>query len=418
MVSSTSSPGLVGALRRHAVPIAVAVGLLLLAAVVLPGLLLGPQVPVVQVVQRDFVQSLVYSGRVETPHRMALGVQVAGTVIRVPVAEGDRVAAADVLFELDAAELRAAVAQADAGVLQALARVRQVHEVQAPVAEQSMNQAQAQQHVAQQGLARSRELFAKGFIGQAALDEAVRADRAAQAQLRSAQSLHASTAGNGSDSAAAQAALALARSAATAARARLDHATVRAPAAGVVIARHVEPGDMVQPGRILMTVSPLGELQLVAQVDERHLAMLRPGLRARASADAFESLRFDAEVAFINPGVDPQRGSVEVRLRVPEPPPYLRQDMTVSVDIEAARRANATMLPADALRGSHAQPWVWVVQAQRIERRPVRIGLKSGGWAEVLGGLVPGDLVVPEGVPVPPAGTRVRAGLAAAAPAP
>ena len=418
MTTSTFPSRVRHALRRHAVGIVVAGALLAVAAVALPRLALGPRVSVAQVVQRDFVHSLVYSGRVETPHRVALGVQVAGAVVRVPVVEGDRVAAGDVLFELDATELRAAVAQADASVLQALARMRQVREVQGPVAEQAMKQAQALLHVAQQGLARSRELFAKGFIGQAALDEAVRADQAAQAQLRSAQSLHAGTAADGSDSAAAQAALAQARSAATAARARLGYATVRAPAAGMVIARHVEPGDMVQPGRVFMSLSPVGELHLVAQVDERHLALLRPGLRARASADAFESLRFDAEVVFINPGVDPQRGSVEVRLRVPDPPGYLRQDMTVSVDIEAARRASATLLPADALRDAHATPWVWAVHAGRVERRPVRIGLKSGGWAEVLDGLAAGDLVIPEGVPVPAAGSRVRAQVAPAAPSP
>src|SRR5689334_8532982 len=66
-----------------------------------PRLLLGPQVPVSPVVQRDFVQSVVASGRVEAPHRVSIGAQIVGTVQRIPVDEGQVVARGQVLIELD-----------------------------------------------------------------------------------------------------------------------------------------------------------------------------------------------------------------------------------------------------------------------------------------------------------------------------
>lgn len=396
-------------LRRHARAAALLGVAIVLAVPAAPRLLLGPEVPVTPVVRRDLIHSVVASGRVEAPHRVTLGVPITGTVQRVPVAEGQRVEAGAALLELESSELRAAVGQADVAVQQAAARLRQLREVQAPVAEQAVQVAQANHEAAQHALARGRDLFARGFIGQAALDESHRAERVALAQLGSALQQRDSVLPAGSDTSIAIAALAQARAGAQAAQARLRYATVRAPAAGTLIVRSVEPGDVVQPGKGLLVLSPSGEAQLVVQIDERNLGLLRLGQPAIASADAFAQQRFAAEVRHIGPAVDAQRGSIEVKLRVPAAPAELRQDMTVSVDIEVARRSAATLVPADALHDAEsASPWVLKLQDGRVRRTPVRLGLVSGGWCEVLEGLREGDLVVPDAPSTLTDGARVR----------
>lgn len=404
-------------LRRHFGKLLAAALLLAGTAVGGPRLLWGPETVVQTVVQRDFVQTIVASGRVETPHRVAVGVQVAGTVAAVPVAEGQVVAAGTPLIVLESSELRAALAQAESGAQQALARLRQVVEVQGPVAEQALRQAQSNHALAEAALARSRELFEKGFIGRAALDEAERTERVAEAQWRSAQRQLASTGPQGSDLAAARASVAQARATADVARARLAYASVRAPLAGVVMTRSVEAGDAVQPGKVLMVLTPSGETQVVAQIDEKHLGLLRPGLHALVSADAYERERFPAEIAFIHPGIDPQRGSVEVKLRVPAPPSYLRQDMTVSLDIEVARRPAAVLVPTDAVRDAFGpRPWVWKVDEGRVQRQAIVPGVRTAAWTEVRQGLTKGDVVLPVGAQAFTEGQRVRAMQQAPAP--
>ena len=94
---------------------------------------LGPKIPAALVVQRDFIQTIVATGHVETPHRISIGSQIVGVVKNIPVSEGQIVQSGQVLIELDDAEWRAAAQQADMLVLQAQARLRQVREVQAPV---------------------------------------------------------------------------------------------------------------------------------------------------------------------------------------------------------------------------------------------------------------------------------------------
>jgi HlyD family secretion protein len=399
------------AFTRHHVGRAVLV-VALLVALSLAGmrLILGPKVTVERVVQRDFVQTVVASGRVATPHRVGVGTQIVGTVLHVPVVEGQTVAAGTLLIELESSELRAAVSQAELQVKQAQTKLRQLREVQAPVAQEALRQAQANDAAAKRDLVRNQDLYSKGFIGRAALDEAERAAQVAEAQLRSAEQQYNSALPTGSDTAAAEAALAQAQAGAEVARARLGYALVRAPVAGILIARDVEPGDVVQPGKELMQLSPVGETQLVLQIDEKNLRLLHLGQPALASADAYARQRFPAQLVYINPGVDAQRGSVEVKLRVPQPPDYLMEDMTVSVDIAVAQRPNAVLVPTEALHDAAApSPWVLKVDAGKARRCEVRLGLCGNGNCEVLEGLRAGDLVVPAGTGTVTDGTRIRA---------
>ena len=380
-----------------------------------PRLLLGPEVAVSTVQRRDFVQSVVASGHVETPHRVSIAAQVVGTVRRVPVAEGQQVAAGELLLELESSEARAALAQAELAVRQAEARLRQLREVQAPVAEAGLRQARAGLDNARAQWGRAQELFRQGFIGQAALDETRKTLELSEAQARAAQTQLATAQPEGSDTALAVAALAQARASADAARARLGYASLRAPVAGQLISRDVEPGDVVQAGKTLMQLSPAGAAELVVQIDEKNLQLLALGQPAQASADAYPDQRFAARLSYINPGIDLQRGSVEVKLAVPEPPAMLRQDMTVSVDIEVARRPQALLLPLDTVHEADgARPWVLKVEQGRARRQALKLGLRSGGWVEVLQGLQAGDRVVPLGAVAIREGSRLRPVLAGA----
>jgi HlyD family secretion protein len=370
----------------------------------------GPITPVLTVVQRDFVQTVVASGHVESPHRVELGAQVTGTVLRIPVTEGQNVVVGQTLIALDSNELQAALHQAELAVAQAQARLRQVHEVQAPVAEQTVRQAQANQDASTQALQRAQSLFEKGFIGQAALEESMRAESVARAQLRSAQQQLRSASSGGSDLAVAESALSQAQAGVDLARARLRYAYIQAPVSGTLIARNVEPGDVVQPGKVLMVLSPAGETQLVVQMDEKHLNLLKLGQTALASADAYAGQRFSASLAFINPGVDAQRGSVEVKLNVPQAPEYLKQDMTVSVDIEVGRRSNAVLVPTEGVHDLEGvSPWVLRVANGRAVRTPVQLGLRTPALCEVLGGLKADDWVIPTTAALVRDNTRVRA---------
>jgi HlyD family secretion protein len=383
---------------------------LAVAGFLLRDLILGKPVETHQATRSDLVQTVVASGRIMTPQRALVGAVITGRVVRIPVQEGQSVKRGDVLIELDDEDERASVAQARGAVAQAEARVRQLREVGLPAAEQALIQAQANLTQARRQHERAKELKAKGFVSQAALDDAQRNLDVAESQLSSAKLQVATNRPAGSDFAVAQTALAQARANLGVAQAKLDQTVIRAPVDGTLIARNVEPGNVVQPGKELMVLAPAGETQVVVQIDEKNLAQLKLGQQALASADAFPKERFAAELVYINPGIDALRGSVEVKLRVPKPPDYLRQDMTISVDIEVARSAATVVVPADAVRDANsAQPWVLAVDGWRARRRAVKLGLKGDGRIEVLEGVAPGDRLISAANGTVREGQRVRA---------
>jgi HlyD family secretion protein len=337
---------------------------------------------------------VVASGHVENPHRVNLGAQLSGTVKRVPVTEGQSVQAGQVLIELEDKELQAAMRQAEFNVQQAQARVRQLNEVQLPMLDQSLRQSKVTQNTSQNALLRAQELFDKGFTGQAALDEAKRIAQVHQSQVLSLQEQLQSLQSGGSDLALSQAALSQAIAGAELARARHQYAQIKAPVAGVLISRNVEPGDAIQPGKILMVLSPEGSTELVVQIDEKHLSQLQIGQMAQASADAYSTQKFPAVLTYINPGIDPQRGSVAVKLKVSQAPDYLQQDMTVSVNIVVAKRSQAILVATEAVHDLEKKPWVMQLVMGRALRKDVQLGLHGAEFSEVLAGLKPGDVVI------------------------
>ncbi len=398
--------------------IALAAVLVLAAAMyLLRNVLLGTPTPVYTATQAELVQTVVASGRVVSPQRVSVALQGSGRVLRVAVAAGQTVERGQLLIELDNSDARASLAQASAAVAQAQARVRQLRELSQPLATQALAQAQATALQTRRVLVRDRDLVAQGFISQAALDDAQRAADVASSQVTSAQAQAQSNTPSGSDAALAQATLAQALAGQQLASVKLAQGQVLAPSSGVLISRDVEVGDIVQPGKALMVLAAAGQTQVLVQIDEKNLSKIALGQKAFGSADAFANQRFDAVVAYINPGVDAARGSVEVKLAVAQPPAYLRQDMTVSIDIETARRTAAVVLPTSTLEDAASdKPWVLVVRDKRVVKQFVTLGLRGDTRVEVLGGIAAGEGVVPVSKTGVKAGQRVRANVTAVPP--
>ncbi len=371
----------------------------------------GPIVTVATVTARPLTQTVVVSGRVLAPAKTDVGATITGRVDAVTVDEGARVAAEQVLIRLESNELAAARAQAQAAANAAATRIQQWREVGAPQAREALAQAEANLRSIERDTGRQEQLFSQGFIGAARVDEARRALAVAQSQVQTARALAAANTATGADRRQLDDQLAQARAALEIAAAKLAQATIRAPAAGVVLDRSVEPGDIVQPGKRLLTLALDGLVRLTAQIDEKNLGLLRTGQSALVSADAFPQQRFRATLAYLAPAIDVARGTVESKFAVPEPPPFLRADMTVSIEIVVADRAQALLAPAAAVRDAAGDaPWVLVLSEGRATRTPVGVGARSASEVELTGGVDAGAVVVltPDVAP----GSRVRAGPA------
>ncbi|HJL03709.1 MAG TPA: efflux RND transporter periplasmic adaptor subunit [Polyangiaceae bacterium LLY-WYZ-15_(1-7)] len=387
----------------------------------------GPRAEAFTAVRRPLVQTLVASGRIEQRRQSELGAMVQSTVAEVPVDEGDRVEQAALLVRLADDEALAQRAAAEAAVAEAEARLQRVTGIGRRLATEQLRQARTDAEQAETEYQRQRQLHERGAASEATLERA-RQSRDATRSRRVAATLElAATRTDGAEAQAAAAALARAQAELRAAQVAIERTQIRAPSAGVVLRRLVEPGEVVRPGEPLLVFAGEGPLEVVVRPDESNLAQLERGQRARVSPEAFPEVRLEARVTRIAPSVDAQRGTVEVALALGtedaeanattvESAPAgesatLRPDMTVSVEIVTGQAEEALVLPTALVRDAAGeQPWVLVVEEGVARRRDVRLGLRGDDVVEIREGL-DGETPVlgPEVDRVPGEPVRLRA---------
>ena len=355
----------------------------------------GPALAGYKVAERPLVQTVVATGRVVAVSRAQIGSPVTGVVIERRVREGDRVQAGDVLAVLRADDMEAAVRDAEAALAQLQQSTR-------PQAQAALREAEARLTQATREAQRRRELFQQQAIAREEMEQAIQAETTARANAEQARlTARSLLAGNPAEAAA--------RARVASSKAQLAKTTIRAEVAGTVLTRNAEPGDLVQPGRILFEIAQTGDTEIQVPLDEKNLEVLAIGQTAMCIADAYPARPFPAKVGFIAPSVDPQRGTVDIRLTVTPVPSFLRQDMTVSVNVETGRRDKAIVVPNEALTamdGNRAE--LWVVVDGRATKRPVQLGLRGLTQTEVTSGLHVGDWILSDARASVAPGDRVR----------
>ncbi|MFA7664804.1 MAG: efflux RND transporter periplasmic adaptor subunit [Burkholderiaceae bacterium] len=353
------------------------------------------EVEVVSVARGPIVQSILATGHIDTPARISVSSQAAARVEAVMVREGDAVRAGQLLVRLRSDEAEAALDAARAALREAEGRQRQIEQVQRPVLEQQRLQAQANRELARRELERVRALAGRGYVSQSRVDEARRQLDTAAAALVAAQVQADGVRPGGIEAELALARVVQARASLAGAEARLDTLALVAPDDATVLTRQVEPGDTAQVGRALLTLARSGTTRIIATIDERNLRWVALGQKASVLADAFPGQAFEARISWLAPSIDLQRGTVEIWLEVAEPPAFLRPDMTVSVELVVARRADVLRLPAWALRETQGETASVLLMRDGVaEARSLRLGIRGVGVVEIIDGLAEGDWVI------------------------
>lgn len=354
----------------------------------------GPVVPSYTLSAMPLVQNVVATGRVATVSRAQVGSEISAVVLQRLVQEGDQVKPGDLLVVLKSDELLAQVRQAELALTE-LASSRR------PQAAAELASAKAQLEQASREAARRRNAEA-GILSREEVEQAVEAERVARNNYETARVKATALAAGQVEEASLREQLAVAQ-------AQLAKTKIRAAVAGTVLTRDVEPGDLVQPGQTLFTIALTGNTEIRVPLDERNLPQLALQQNATVISDAYPDQSFPARINFIAPSIDPQRGTVEVRLTVNPVPDFLRQDMTVSVNVETAKRTRALAIPNDALssiKGDKAV--VLMVRDGKVQRQQITLGLRGLAMSEVKTGLSEGDQVLADAESSLEDGTRVR----------
>jgi HlyD family secretion protein len=379
----------------------------------------GVEVRLEAVEKRDLVAKVTASGNVRARRSVDMSSDVSARVAQLLVREGDDVRTGQVLLRLDPTQFEAAAARARAGLSQAQAQASQQ--------ESSLLRAQRDYE-------RLRALAARDsvLVSPQQLQDALTNVEVARSTVEAAR--------HGVEQA---------RASVEEATDRLSKTVFRAPIDGKVTRLQVEEGETViigtmnNPGSLILTISDLGVVEVVVQVDETDVPELAVGDSAEVSIDAFPGETFTGRVTEIgNSAIRPpssqaagpaqQQAAIdfEVVITLDNPPVTLRPDLSATADIVTETRTNVVTVPIIALTvrskndtlprpkggfmrfGRPQEPppsaaigtersrsedeieGVFTVSASQVTFVPVKAGIAGDEYFEVISGITPGDTVV------------------------
>ncbi len=279
--------------------------------------------------------------------------EIAGTISAIHFEEGQAVEAGHVLFELDASKLAATVAEAESAF-----------------------------SLAQLNRRRAEDMLAKSTISQQEFDQALATHQSAEAALTRVRQLR-------------------------------EDAAIKAPFEGLVGARYVSLGQVVNPGAKLATLSDVHPMKAEFHVPERFAGQLTAGMKVALRVTAYPDAAFEGTVYFIDPILDPANRTVLVKATIPNEDRRLRPGMFGNLNLILSVKERAVTVPESAINFNGDQPFVFTMTPEGTAQiQPVQTGLRVGGRTEITGGLSGGELVIFEGTQKIGPGSPVKNTLA------
>jgi membrane fusion protein (multidrug efflux system) len=201
-------------------------------------------------------------------------------------------------------------------------------------------------------------------------------------------------------------------------RAQLGDRSIRAPFAGVLGIRQVSPGALVTPGTAIATLDDLSQMYVDFPVPEAALAHVAAGQRVSGRVAPYPERTFEGVVRTIDARVDPATRAVTVRAEFANPDRALRPGMLVNIDLRRGERT-ALLVPEIAIVQVGDRTFVYRVKPDAsVEQADVKVGTRSDGRVEILGGIAAGDRIVVDGTGKLRPGAKIADAQAAPEPAP
>ena len=174
-----------------------------------------------------------------------------------------------------------------------------------------------------------------------------------------------------------------------------------APVSGTVIARSVNPGEVIATDKEVMRIADLSSVWVIAQVFEKDLGKIRVGSGVSITSDAYPGRIFRGQVTYVDPVIDQATRTAQVRAELANPGQLLKVGMFVNVAFATVGGSGTTMtvIPKNSVQNINNQQVVFLTRKEPnvFTMRPVRIGAEINGFFPVFEGLVAGDQIVTEG---------------------
>ena len=332
--------------------------------------------------QRISIQRQVdLSGTLLSPDQARVSSEVGGIILDVPVQLGSEVRPRDILVRLDTRELQLAVDRAESALRQVEAQlgIDRGQDKQPPADDQiaSIRQAIANRDDARNAFKRADQLHGRGLMSQVDYDTSETRLKVAEANYQAAidgvRSLKASLQDR--------------RAAFELAQKKLNDAVVRAPVAGSIAERLVQPGEYIRENTPVATIVQMNPLKLKTAIQERHAGLIRGGQTVEFFVEAFPDRKFIGKIAYVSPAVDQTTRTFPVEAIVDNPDRVLKPGFFARGTALTKVDANVLAVPETAISTLAGVSTVYVIEHDKARQQQVSLGARQDRLVEIVAGL-------------------------------
>jgi len=333
-------------------------------------------------VQRMSIQREVdLSGTLLSPDQAKISSEVAGIILDVPVQLGTEVRRGDVLVRLDPRELQLALDRAESALRQVEAQlgIDRAQDKQPPADDliASVRQATANRDDARSAYERAQQLNTRGLLTKADRDTAETRLKVAeanyQATLDTVHSLKASLQDR--------------RASYELAQKKVADAVVKAPVAGSVSERLVQPGEYIRENTPVATIVQMNPLKLKTAIQEKHASLIRPGQAVEFDVEAFLTRKFTGKIAYVSPAVDQATRTFAVEALVDNADRQLKPGFFAKGVVMTRVDENVLAVPEDAISTLAGVSTVYVIDNGKARQQQITLGARQNRLVEVTSGL-------------------------------
>jgi membrane fusion protein, multidrug efflux system len=356
-------------------------------------------------IQRMSVQRQVdLAGTLLSPDQAKISSEVAGRVRDVPVQLGTEVRAGDVLVRIEPQELQLALDRAESQLRQVEAQLGIDHSPsrQLPADDQiaSVRQAMANRDDARNTFKRAEQLHGRGLMSQVDYDTAETRLKVADANHQAAlDTVHAL-----------KATLQDRRAAYELAQKKVADAVIKAPVAGSVSERLVQPGEFIRENTPVATIVQMSPLKLKTAVQEKFAGVIKAGQRVDFRVEAFPSEAFQGKIAYVSPAVDQATRTFPVEAIVDNANRHLKPGFFAKGTIATKLDENVMAVTDDAVSTLAGVSTVYVIENGKARQQAIALGVRQGKLWEITDGLKGDETLASSNLNQLATGTTVRIG--------
>ncbi|MES1255791.1 MAG: efflux RND transporter periplasmic adaptor subunit [Acidobacteriota bacterium] len=344
------------------------------------------------------------AGTLLSPDQARVSSEVAGVVQEVVVELGTEVRVGTVLVRIGPRELELALERAESALRQVQAQlgIDRTQDRQPPPDDQiaSVRQAIANRDDARTAYARAQQLSGRGLVSQVDRDTADTRLKVAEANYQAALDTAHSL----------KAMLQDRRASFELAQKKLMDATIKAPVAGSVAERLVQPGEFIRENTPVVTIVQMNPLRLRTAVQEKHAALIKPGQPVTFAVEAFQGKAFHGTIAFVSPAIDQATRTFVVEALVDNGSRELKPGFFAKGAVETHVDEGVMAVSEDAVSTLAGASTVYVLDAGKARQQQVTLGERRGDVVEVLSGLKGDEVLASSNLNQLATGTSVRTG--------